>query len=97
MSIQKIDVDVYCSNNTNNPIYRVYVDNDLLTERTFIWPTYEVFIREHIIVDIEPGHHQVRIVTPGHQQVYFKNVHLNNNLLPSRLERLQEFAFETTN
>ena len=57
-----IKADVYCDHvSDGTPVYRVYVDNDLLTERSWIWPTYEIFIREQIEVDVEPGAHRVTI------------------------------------
>lgn len=56
-----VQVDVYCDVGSDEPVYRVYADNDLLTERTWIWPAYEVFIRENIIVNVEHGRHQIRI------------------------------------
>lgn len=57
-----IKADVYCDHTMDGaPVYRIYVDNDLLTERSWIWPAYEIFIRENIEVDVEPGEHQLRI------------------------------------
>lgn len=59
--ITRLTLDVY-SDRSDSSAYRVYVDNDLLTERTWIWPSYETFIREHIEADLHPGSHEVRIV-----------------------------------
>jgi hypothetical protein len=56
-----IDADVYCDTGASPSAYRVYVDDHLLTERDWIWPSYETYIREHIVIDAEPGQHQVRI------------------------------------
>ena len=56
-----IDADVYCDTGASPSAYRVYVDDCLLTERDWIWPSYETYIREHIVIDAEPGQHQVRI------------------------------------
>ena len=61
MAIHEITAEVYGSWGTEHPCYRVYVDNDLLTERTFIWPGHEVCIKEHLAVDLEPGAHELRI------------------------------------
>jgi hypothetical protein len=41
--------------------YRVYVDHDLMTERTFAWAPRKVYIEEHITVSLEPGQHNVRV------------------------------------
>jgi hypothetical protein len=59
--IVKLAVDVYCDAGTTQPVYRVYVNEDMYTERTWIWPSYEIFIREHLVADLPPGRHQVRI------------------------------------
>lgn len=59
--LRHITVDVHGHWSIMPPSYRIYVDNDLLTERTFSWPGYQVFIRENIICDLAPGIHTVRI------------------------------------
>lgn len=61
-----ISLDVYCSTTQHGvPAYRLYVDNDLLTERSWIWPAYEVYVKENIEVDVDTGPHQVRIESCG--------------------------------
>jgi hypothetical protein len=59
--ITVLSVDVYCTRGEGNPSYRIFVDNEMLTERSWSWPAYEVFIRENIEVDLEPGPHRVEI------------------------------------
>lgn len=61
MSQHEITVDIYAHWGDKPPVYRLYVDNDLLTERTFVWPGNESYIKEHIIVDLEPGLHSVQV------------------------------------
>jgi hypothetical protein len=56
-----IDIDVWCKWVYTPPVYRVYVDDELLTERNFIWETTRHYIREHIEVFLDPGWHEVRI------------------------------------
>jgi hypothetical protein len=56
-----ITVNVYASWSAIAPRYRVYVDNELLTERDFIWPGNELFIQENILVNLEPGTHTVTV------------------------------------
>lgn len=57
----QITVDVYAKWSEKTPAYRVYVDNDLLTERDFIWSSHSNFIRENILVNLEPGTHTVTV------------------------------------
>lgn len=57
-----LSVDVYCSYTEGSPVYRIYVDNEMLTERTFRWPSYQNYIREHMIVDLPNGTHSVKVI-----------------------------------
>lgn len=61
MRTVSIKLDVWCDYVGDPPIYRVYVDDELLTERTFIWSSKDQYIREHIEVNLEPGKHTVSI------------------------------------
>ena len=53
--------DVHCHWSETPPIYRIYVDNDMIVERTFGWPGYNVYIQENMVCDLAPGVHCVRI------------------------------------
>ena len=75
-----LTADVYAHWGDVHPVYRVYVNNDLLTERTFIWPGHEVFIRENIEVSLRKGVHKVRIEhINGHGAIEVKNITVNGN------------------
>jgi hypothetical protein len=75
MKQHTITADVYAHWGDVHPLYRVYVDNDLLTERNFIWPGHEIYVRENIVVDLEPGSHKLRIEQVGnHGKIQVKNV-----------------------
>lgn len=43
-----------------SPIYRVYIDSDLITERTFIWSSDEC-VEEHIEALLGKGTHLIKI------------------------------------
>jgi len=60
-AFKHIKVDVNCHWSETPPAYRIYVDSDLLTERTFSWPGYQNYIRENLICNLNPGIHSVRI------------------------------------
>jgi len=78
MSTVSVRIDVYCTRAEGNPAYRLYVDGDLLTERTWTWPAYEVFVRENIEVNVEPGDHKLDLVDCSNNNVfYIKNVTVN--------------------
>lgn len=83
MSHTCIDVDVWCKYYDTAPIYRVYVDDELLTERTFIWSSLNNYIREHIEVDIERGIHELKIVNCSGDKVKFITNNITVNGKPS--------------
>ena len=56
-----LSVDVHCHWSENPPSYRIYLNDDMLTERIFRWPGYQNYIKEHIIVETTPGIHILRI------------------------------------
>jgi hypothetical protein len=49
-------VDIHCTRPevTVQPNYRIYIDDDLITERNWAWDN-NTLIREHLWVDLEPG------------------------------------------
>lgn len=78
-----ISIDVYCDWMGQPEPYRIYVDNDLLTERTYLWNNPGQFVRENIIVFLEPGEHTVRVepVNPGFPGFRYENFLLNNQII----------------
>ena len=87
MSEHKLTVDVYANWGDRSPRYRVLVDNELLTERDFIWPGHEFFIRENIIVNLEPGTHKLEVQKVGeHGSIKTKNYTVNGIASESTFE-----------
>ena len=56
-----IDIDVWCNWDNNPPVYRVYVDQEMLAERTFTLEPVRHYIQEHIEVFLDSGWHDVRV------------------------------------
>lgn len=56
----KILVWIKAKPNTQ-PYYRIYIDNELFTERTFIWDADSTHIRENIAANLGPGEHQAEV------------------------------------
>jgi len=74
----KINVEVHCTDSTFSPAYRLYLNNTLLTERTFIWDNKVHCIDEEIVADIREGAHNVTIELvkpPGDFEL--KNIRIN--------------------
>ncbi len=80
-----ISVDVYCDWQGVSPRYRVYVDDYLLTERRYIWDNKELYVREHIVVELPSGTHYVKIqpVDPHHMGFNAKNITVNGEPVAS--------------
>ena len=82
-----INIDLYCYRRENAPqSYRLYVDSDLITERTYVWVndpgTGEPgqIVKENVWVNLEPGEHEVKIepVKPAQTtKFYFKNLQVD--------------------
>lgn len=43
------------------PAYRIFVDSDLLTERTYVHHGHKSYIEELIVVKLLPGKHLLRV------------------------------------
>jgi hypothetical protein len=61
--VVKIVASVYASQKSGEN-YRVYVNNTLMTERTFIWSEDKNYIDENIVINAPPGEYSV-YVTPA--------------------------------
>lgn len=78
-------IDVHCQYGGQSPRYRIYVDNDLITERSFTWESVKQYVEEHIIVNVHPGQHTIRIenVDPDLGIITAKNLRLDGVLASS--------------
>lgn len=58
--MKQIDIqfDLWCKWAKAPPTYRLYCDNDLLTERTYTFDNKQAFVRELAKVVLEPGEHE---------------------------------------
>lgn len=56
----ELKFNVHCYYSGTNPRYRVYVDNDLITERTFVWRE-DQYIEETVIIEAPAGTHRLRV------------------------------------
>jgi hypothetical protein len=56
-----LEIEVQAHWSESAPVYRIYVDDDLLTERTFDWPSFQFCIKERMICDLQTGAHSLRI------------------------------------
>lgn len=80
-----ISADLHCAWDQEPPAYRIYVDDDLLTERTYRWINPEQYICEFMTVRVVPGMHSLRVeaVNPAYQEKFIlNNVHINRQAVP---------------
>ena len=80
----KITVDIYCNWTAEPRAYRLYFDNDLLTERTYVWRNSDQYIQENIIVLADPGIHSLRVepVDPSFMGFYTRHITVNGQQVP---------------
>ena len=60
----KIEFDLYCKWKTNPPAYRVYVNNEMFTERNYVWSGPQ-YVTEMLQLEAPPGQYNIRIENLG--------------------------------
>jgi hypothetical protein len=85
----RVLADVDCDWEGLNPVYRVYVNNELFGERTWLWTTE--YLEELLQIEAEPGEYTLRweLVPPHLATLKVENVRvdygpgqiLENNIL----------------
>jgi hypothetical protein len=84
----QVSADVDCEWQGSNPAYRVYVNNELFAERTWIWT--DSYLEELLQIEAEPGDYAIRfeLVAPATAQLTVDNIRvslgsgeINNNVL----------------
>jgi len=92
-----ITVDVTCHWSDIPPVYRIYVDSDLITERVFSWPGYHNYIKENLICHLNSGIHKLRIQNcTGSGTFELKNFEVDgvNCMHPNHVDpTMQEITF----
>lgn len=79
--IRHLTVEVICHWSVDPPAYRIFVDDDLMTERTFGWAGYQFYIRESLAVDVAAGMHNLRLENLGPNGKFtLRNMTVDGNL-----------------
>lgn len=73
----RVLADIHCDWEGLNPIYRVYVNDELFAERTWHWT--EHYLEEMLQIEAEPGKYNLRweLVPPHLAQLTVKNVRVD--------------------
>jgi hypothetical protein len=82
-----INIDIYGSWHREPPVYRVYIDDEMICERPFLGMETE-FYREKILVELDSGLHELRFeqLPMVHHRHILKttNLQLNGQPIESR-------------
>lgn len=57
----ELEIDVYCHWNDNPPVYRIYVNDELMSERSFGWVSYHFYLTETIYCNLDTGVHSLKL------------------------------------
>jgi hypothetical protein len=83
-----LKLDVRCKYEKTPAIYRIYVDNDLITERTWYWNRPEAWRTEHVITEnietvLTLGRHKLVFepIDSHPDNFYLHNFTLNGQIL----------------
>ena len=73
----RVLADVYCDWEGLDPIYRVYVNDELFAERTWRWANE--YLEEMLQIEAEPGQYHLRweLVPPHLAQMRVENVRVD--------------------
>ena len=59
MAFCKVSFDLFCDKG-DKPRYRLYVNDELFTERTYIWRGTQ-YLRENLQIDAPPGEYKIHL------------------------------------
>ena len=65
--------DIDCEWSGTQPVYRVFVNNELFTERTWLWQ--DAYLEEILQIQAQPGqyHIQLKAIDPAHARFTVTN------------------------
>ncbi len=90
----KVNIDLFCDWKRVPPVYRLYVNNELFTERTYIWGGTQ-YIEENISLDAAPGKYVIKVDNLGDPDCQFKIRNIKVITGPAQI--LDSKTFEITN
>jgi len=77
----QVQCDVYCKWDGNDTRYRLYVNDELFTERTWIWNGKEYYLEEVIAIEAPPGLYKIKyeLVEPSSSKLKIRNMRVTTN------------------
>ena len=82
-----VKCDVYCDWKDQPPVYRLYVNDELFTERTYIWQ--QQYLEEMIPIYAGPGKYRIRyeLVPPNTGTITVKNMRIAHGPVGSSVKK----------
>ena len=78
MQIKSVQVhcDVYCKWNGDDTRYRLYINDELFTERSWIWSGKDYYLEEVITINAPPGLYKIKyeLLEPTSNKLKIKNM-----------------------
>lgn len=73
----RVVADVHCDWEGLDPIYRLYVNDELFAERTWIWS--DSYLEENLQIEAAPGEYTIRyeLVPPHLAQLRVENIRVD--------------------
>lgn len=88
--------DLYCEWTRVPPVYRVYVNHELFTERTYIWGATQ-YLQERLLLNALPGTYIIRIENLGDPDCNFKIRNLTIESGPAQVFDSRTFEIKNEN
>ena len=72
----QVQCDVYCKWDGSDTRYRVYINNELFTERSWIWSGKEYYLEEIITIEAPPGLYKIKyeLLEPSDSKLKIRNM-----------------------
>jgi len=72
----QIQCDVFSKWDGTDTRYRVYVNDELFTERSWIWSGKEYYLEEIITIEAPPGQYEIKyeLLAPATSEIKVKNM-----------------------
>lgn len=86
----RIEVDVLCDWQSEPQAYRLYINNDLYTERTYIWRNPNQWVREILVAQLESGQHTIKVQSVNSE---FNGFRLANFAIDNKFQTLENGTF----
>ena len=76
----QVQCDVYCKWDGSDTRYRLYVNDELFTERSWIWGGKEYYLEEVITIEALPGQYEIKyeLLEPTHSKLGIKNMRVTS-------------------